>query len=146
MHLSGLKYMASSMVDPLLKFLCPPWNFFVPPFRHVPPTSFSEKTVPPNPILTSYKLWKSILLNNYNIIWCFHFWRVLLVIINPFFMSLWLLDFVPLYTLIHFSKIDMITKISGGFIRFPTHPHCLEWGDDAIHEMSGLKWTGSGTV
>ena len=56
MHLPGLKYMTSSMVD------SPPWNFFVPPFRHVPTTSFSENA--PNPMLTSYKLWKSICLRN----------------------------------------------------------------------------------
>ena len=69
---------------------------------------------------------------NYNIIWCFHFGRVLFVITNPFFMSLWLFDVGPLYTLIHFSKIDMTTKNSGGFIRFLPHPIVQGRGDDAI--------------
>ena len=60
----------------------------------------------------------TIFFTNY-IIWCFHFWRVLFVITNPLFMSLWLFDFVPHYTLTHFSKIDMTTKSSEDFIRFP---------------------------
>ena len=50
--------MTSSMVDSPLKY------FFVAPFIHVPSISFQEKTVPPNPMLTSYKLWKSIRLTN----------------------------------------------------------------------------------
>ena len=36
-------------------------------------------------------------LKNYSIIWCYYFWRVLLVITNP---SFWLFHFVPQYTLI----------------------------------------------
>ena len=57
--------------------------------------------------------------------------RVLFVITNPLFLSSWLFDFVPLYTLIHFGKIDMTTENSGGFIRFPP----LFRGDDAMKYM-----------
>ena len=57
-------------------------------------------------------------LKNYNIIWCFYFWRVLLVITNLLFMII--RHCLPIYTYppIHFSKIDVTTKNSGGFIRF----------------------------
>ena len=36
-------------------------------------------------------------LKNYNMMWCFYFWRVLLVITNPLFM---IIQFCPPYTLI----------------------------------------------
>ena len=56
-------------------------------------------------------------------------------------MYLLLFDFIPLYTFIHFSKIDMITKRSDGFIRFPLPPLFREWGDDAMKYLvlNGLE-------
>ena len=49
--------MASSMVDP-------PLNFFVPHSGMSLQHHFKKKTVPPNPMLTLYKLLKSICLRN----------------------------------------------------------------------------------
>ena len=50
---------------------------------------------------------------NYNIIWCFYFWRVLLVITPPLYDYLILAPYINL-SLIHFRKIDMTTKNFGG--------------------------------
>ena len=47
---------------------------------------------------------------NYNIIGCFYFWKVLLVITSLLLMIT--------YPSIQFRKIEMTTKNSGGFIRF----------------------------
>ena len=86
------------------------------------------------------------LLKNYNIVWCFHFWRVLFVITNTLFMSLWLFDFIPLYTLIHFSKIDMTIKNSGGFIRFPPLFRSGGWGRGDVDAMKYLVLNGIGQL
>ena len=75
---------------------------------------------------------------NYNII-CFYFRRVLLVITNPppFFTIIRLCDggggICTYPRPIHFRKIDMTTKNSGGFIRFPP----LLRGDDAMRLQTG---------
>ena len=58
-------------------------------------------------------------LQNCNIIWHFYFWRVLLVITKPPLNDYSTLSPYITYPLIHFRKIDMTTKNSGGFIRFP---------------------------
>ena len=62
-----------------IKIKCPTWqNLEIMTFRYLQ-------------TLTFFFLY-------YNIMWCFYFWRVLLVITNPH--SLWLFDFFPPYTLI----------------------------------------------
>ena len=52
-----------------------------------------------------------IFLNNYNINWCFHFWRILFVKTNPLFMSLWLFDFFPYMHLFISAKLTWPQKL-----------------------------------
>ena len=121
-----------------------PWIFFVPPFKHVPPTSFEEETVSPNPILTSYKLWKSICLRiDLLLAKLKQFWglvifpagqkleimtfRYLKNFFDKFFIKLkyyLMFLFLNYWTVspIHFRKIDMTTKSNWGVIKFPHLP------------------------
>ena len=52
--------MAPSMVDPPLDFLCVPFGYVPPPSLNI----ILRKNIPPNPMLTSCKLWKRICLRN----------------------------------------------------------------------------------
>ena len=81
----------------------------------------------------------------------FYFWRVLLVITTLLFMIIWLCSPIPIctYPSIHFRKIDMTKKNSGGFIRSthppppPTHTHTH------THIVQGgwcHEWLSPGTV
>ena len=75
-------------------------------------------------ISQNFSFWQ--VFENYNIIWCFYFWRILVITAPsppPFFKNIQL--FPPIYTCpcFHFRKIDMTSKNYWGFIRFPP-PHC----------------------
>ena len=132
--------MASSMVEPPTPLSPPLPEIFLSPSHSdmSPQYHFFKITLPPNPMVTLYKLWNSIRLRaqivrggrggggnilfiNIKIeclavqdlkIMAFRFLKTLV---------LWLFDFVPPYRLIppiHFRKIEMTTKNSGGFIRW----------------------------
>ena len=70
--------------------------------------------------LVTFRYLKTLVFDNFfkNYISWFYFWRVLLVITNPLFMIIRPCpSILYTYTPIHFRKIDMSTKIPGGFIR-----------------------------
>ena len=67
-------------------------------------------------------------LKKYNIIWCFHSWRVLLEITNPLFMIIRICPPIYTYSPIHFRKI---VKKFWMFLQIPS-PLLFRGEDDAM--------------
>ena len=111
-------------------------------------------------ISQNFSFWQ--VFENYNIIWCFYFWRVLLVItapspLPPPFKNIQLFSPIYTYPSIDFRKIDMTSKNYWGFIRFP--PTTLFRGEEGSwchdnawyillcsSDIEILGWCPAGTV